>query len=178
MRKTLATFVTHAFAEQSAKGWTQLCSENETAMPRGSKPGERRGGRQRATPNKRTVLTDRILAAASCHPTATRPELLLILAKDQALPADIRMAIVRKSFPAVTSRSIEGSAEKPLAWMPQSIERSPNPELDGGTDKIRLTGNRAVRAAKMGPRAFPALELLLSIAQDCAHRVIATSNSD
>jgi hypothetical protein len=34
-------------------------------MPRGSQPGERRGGRQRATPNRRTVLINRILAAAA-----------------------------------------------------------------------------------------------------------------
>ncbi len=135
-------------------------------MPRGSKPGERRGGRQRATPNKRTVLAERILVVASSNPTATRHELLLILAKDQALPADIRMAIARKSFPAVTSRSVEGGAEKALAWMPLSIARSTNAQLDGGADKIRLTGSRAARAAKMGPKAFPALELLLSIARD------------
>jgi hypothetical protein len=31
-------------------------------MPRGSKPGERRGGRQRATPNKKTALTNAALA--------------------------------------------------------------------------------------------------------------------
>ena len=59
-------------------------------MPRGSKPGERRGGRQRATPNKRTVLRDRILAVASGNPTATFLEFVPILVGDQALPADIR----------------------------------------------------------------------------------------
>src|SRR4051794_13579744 len=32
---------------------------------RGSKPGERRGGRQRGTKNKRTVATERALADAS-----------------------------------------------------------------------------------------------------------------
>ena len=69
-------------------------------MPRGSKPGERRGGRQRAAPNRRTVLTDRILAAASEHPSASRHELLTILVKDQALPADIRIAVARTSLPA------------------------------------------------------------------------------
>ena len=46
-------------------------------MPRGSKLGERRGGRQRGTPNRRTVLADRILAIASARPTTsgltTRP---------------------------------------------------------------------------------------------------------
>ena len=58
-------------------------------MPRGSKPGERRGGRQRATPNKRTVLTDRILAVASANPTASCDAIVAILAKDQALAADV-----------------------------------------------------------------------------------------
>jgi hypothetical protein len=33
-------------------------------MPRGSKPGERRGGRQRGTPNKKTALKNAALAAA------------------------------------------------------------------------------------------------------------------
>jgi hypothetical protein len=141
-------------------------ARDKTAMPRGSKPGERRGGRQRATPNKRTVLAERILVVASGNPTATRHELLLILAKDQALPADIRRAIARKSFPAVTSRSVEGMAEKPFALIFQSIQRSTDAKLDGGADKIALTGNRAALAAKMGPKAFPALDLLLSITQD------------
>jgi len=135
-------------------------------MPRGSKPDERRGGRQCATPNKRTVLAERILVVASGNPTATRHELLLILAKDQSLPADIRLAIARKSFPAVTSRSLEGSVEKSFGLTLQSIERSTDGNLDGGADKIALTGNRAARAAKMGPKAFPALELLLTIVQD------------
>src|SRR5271168_2248663 len=72
-------------------------TEYQTAMPRGSKPGERRGGRRRATPNKRTVLRDRILSVASANPTATCYELLHLLIKDQALPAPTRLAIARKS---------------------------------------------------------------------------------
>jgi hypothetical protein len=137
-------------------------------MPRGSKPGERRGGRQRATPNKRTVLAERILAVASCNPTATRHELLLVLARDQALPADIRMAIARKSFPAVTSRSLEGDPEK--TPLPQSIERSSNAKFDRSSNKPQLTTKRTAPRAKMGPKVFPALELLLSIAQDTTAR--------
>jgi hypothetical protein len=61
---------------------------------------ERRGGRQRATPNKRTMLTDRILATASSNPIASSREILLILVKDQALPAATRIAIAQKSFRA------------------------------------------------------------------------------
>jgi hypothetical protein len=81
-------------------------------MPRGSKPGERRGGRQRTTPNKRTMLTDRILAVGSEHPSAARHELFAILVKDQALPADIRIAVARKSLPARAPRSTKGLAAR------------------------------------------------------------------
>ena len=79
-------------------------------MPRGSKPGERRGGRQRATPNRRTVLAGRILVAASENPTASRRQLLTILVKDRGLPADIRMAIARTQR-SRASRSTEPRAE-------------------------------------------------------------------
>ena len=67
-------------------------------MPRGSKPGERRGGRQRATPNKRTVLRERLLAIASANPTAAAHEVLLSLVNDPALPVDTRLAIGRRIF--------------------------------------------------------------------------------
>lgn len=69
-------------------------------MPRGSKSGERRGGRKRCTPNKRTVLTERILALAARHATAARAELLAIVVDDQVLPPHIRLAVARRSCPA------------------------------------------------------------------------------
>src|SRR5271169_4181628 len=81
-------------------------------MPRGSKPGERRGDRQCATPNKRTVLTQRILAAASEHPSAALHEVFAILVKYQALPADISIAVARKSLPARASRSTKAIAAR------------------------------------------------------------------
>jgi putative SOS response-associated peptidase YedK len=37
-------------------------------MPRGSKPGERRGGRQRGTPNKKTALINAAFAATASNP--------------------------------------------------------------------------------------------------------------
>jgi hypothetical protein len=81
-------------------------------MPRGSKPGERRGGRQRATPNRRTVLTNRILAAAAADPGSAN-ELILVLAKDQNLPADTRMAIARKALLFGSSRSMHSRSAAP-----------------------------------------------------------------
>lgn len=46
-------------------------------MPRGSKPGERRGGRQRGTPNKKTALRNAALAAAAANPEILPLEFLL-----------------------------------------------------------------------------------------------------
>lgn len=62
-------------------------------MLRGSEPGERRGGRKRGTPNRRTILRNRILSIGLDHPAASQRALLLKLVKDQKLPADTRMAI-------------------------------------------------------------------------------------
>jgi hypothetical protein len=80
-------------------------------MLRGSRPGERRGGRKLDTPNRRTVLTDRILSIGSDHPTASRHSLLLKLVKDQKLPADTRMAVAPKCFPAKRTQS--GGTRRP-----------------------------------------------------------------
>ena len=62
-------------------------------MLRGSKPGERRGGRKRGTPNRRTILRDRILSIGLDHPAASQRAFLFKLVKDRKLPADTRMAV-------------------------------------------------------------------------------------
>src|SRR5271157_3872085 len=58
------------------------------------------------------MLTDRILAVGSEHPSAAWHELFATLVKDQALPADIRMAVARKSLPARASRSTKALAAR------------------------------------------------------------------
>ena len=116
-------------------------------MPRGSKPGERRGGRQRATPNRRTVLTNRILAAAAANPAPTANELVLVLAKDQDLPADTRMAIARKALLFGPSRSMHSRAAAP-----------------NGHDRPPASKKGGAIAAK----ADLATDLLFAVAQDTA----------
>ncbi len=74
-------------------------------MLRGSRPGERRGGRKRDTPNRRTILTERILTIGSDHPTVSWRGFLLKLVKDRKLPADTRMAVAPKCFPAKRTQS-------------------------------------------------------------------------
>jgi hypothetical protein len=61
-------------------------------------PGERRGGRTRITPNRRTVLANRILAVLAGSSTASPKQRLSMLVNDGGLPADIRMAVAQRAF--------------------------------------------------------------------------------
>jgi hypothetical protein len=98
-------------------------------MFRGSRPGERRGGRQRDTPNRRTVLTNRILTIGLEHPTAPRRDFLLALVKDEKLPADIRVAVAPRCFPPKRTRSHRRG--RPRA--PADAIISPNAVAEGGS---------------------------------------------
>src|SRR4030088_1138154 len=70
-------------------------------MPRGSKPGERRGGRQRGTPNKATVAKTAALQAASADPTITPLQFLLGVMRDPTSPTDLRIKVARAAAPLV-----------------------------------------------------------------------------
>src|ERR1700678_1859272 len=128
-------------------------------MPRGSKRGERRAGRKRATPNKRTVLTDRILAVASAHPTASCDAIVAILIKDQQLPADVRVAIARKWFTGARSRSAKGrSATGNAAPVHGSQATEPLTPLKSGRGAARITSPSTTGAS---PTASPTTNLLM-----------------
>ena len=70
-------------------------------MPRGSKPGERRGGRQRGTPNKKTALRNAALAAA--------PEFRIKVALATLPFADAKPGSARPGDPAGTAKLIDGT---------------------------------------------------------------------
>jgi hypothetical protein len=89
-------------------------------MLRGSKPGEHRGGRKRNTPNRRTILVDRILSIGLEHPSLLPHGFLLRLVKDPKLPADTRMALAPKSFPL---KRMHESRTRRLGAAPVSVPR-------------------------------------------------------
>ena len=70
-------------------------------MPRGSKPGERRGGRRRGIPNKSTALKKAALSAASADPTITPLQFLLDVMRDPKAPTDLRIRVARAAAPLV-----------------------------------------------------------------------------
>jgi hypothetical protein len=135
-------------------------------MPRGSKPGERRGGRKRATPNKRTVLIERILALASANPTAVAHELLLSLVDDPALPADTRLAVGRKLFQANRPGSVADRSKKSNAQSHPLIRGVQDDKLADEANQTSQVQKGKTLVPKAEPTTFATLGLLLRIAQD------------
>jgi hypothetical protein len=132
-------------------------------MPRGSRPGERRGGRP--TPNRRTVLTNRILAAAAVNPAPTANELVLILAKDQALPANTRMAIARKASLFARSRSMHSRSAASSGHGRPLCKPGTKTDLDR---EINNTGSASKEGKAIAAKSGLAIDLLFAIAQDTA----------
>ena len=77
-------------------------------MPRGSRPGERRGGRQRGTPNKKTALKNAALAAAATDPNLSPLDFLLSLMRDPGLPPDLRIKMAQAAAPFVHAKPGDG----------------------------------------------------------------------
>jgi hypothetical protein len=73
-------------------------------MPRGSKPGERRGGRQRGTPNKKTALRDSALAAAATNPDISPLDYLLGIVRDANESSERRFKAAQTTLPFVHAK--------------------------------------------------------------------------
>jgi hypothetical protein len=70
-------------------------------MPRGSKPGERRGGRQRGTPNKRTQLRDTAIAATIAKPYTSPLDFLLGIMRDPNVSLELRIRVAQTAAPFI-----------------------------------------------------------------------------
>jgi hypothetical protein len=85
-------------------------------MPRGSAPGERRGGRRRGTRNRRTI---ELRALAEAQPREGTPlEFLTSVYRNEALPIDRRIDAAGKAAPYVHPRlaavTLGGDRENPV----------------------------------------------------------------
>jgi hypothetical protein len=93
-------------------------------MPRGSKPGERRGGRQKGTPNKKTALRNAALGAAAADPNLSPLDYLLSVMGDDALALETRVTAAREALPYFHS--------KPQETTPRQRYGRPAPNDSGG----------------------------------------------
>jgi len=114
-------------------------------MPSGSKVGERRGGRQPGTPNKKTALVSAAFAATASSPGLLPVDFFLAVMRDPSIPPDWRFRAAQAAAPyvhpkaeraqavdpAATTKQIEDPSKDPLyeaflAYAPASAESSPN----------------------------------------------------
>jgi hypothetical protein len=135
-------------------------------MPRGSKPGERRGGRQRATPNKRTLLAERILWIAAASPTASHDEIVTSLMNDPMLPASLRLAVAqawhadaRSRRPGFRPRKCSSKTSQPFE--PSAAVSADRPVAEGAPENAKSVDPSATVERSVLP-------ILFAIAQDGA----------
>jgi hypothetical protein len=98
-------------------------------MPRGSKPGERRGGRQKGTPNRKTLLRNAALSAAAADPNLSPRDFLLNVMREQSFPLETRVVAAREALPYFHSKPQESVARQ------AAPDRYGNASLQGNTDR-------------------------------------------
>jgi hypothetical protein len=133
-------------------------------MLRGSRPGERRGGRKRGTPNRRTNLRDRILSIGLDHPAASQRAFLFKLVKDRKLPAETRMAVAPNCFPPKRTRSFRTGRPRALIGSRTTIAQE---ALATGGSAVASKGSQTPAVVPAirdwNPRA---LDALFGVVQD------------
>ena len=72
-------------------------------MSRGSAPGERRGGREKGTPNRRTAFARRVADMAAQSETTPLSYLLSVM-RDVEAPAEQRLEAAKAAAPYVHPR--------------------------------------------------------------------------
>ena len=111
-------------------------------MPRGSKPGERRGGRQPGTPNKKTALVNAAFDAATSNPDLSPLDFLLEVMRDSSIPPDCRIKAALAALPYVHSKPERAPATDAAATAGQ-IE-----SVESGSDSDPLS--EAIDAYRRG----------------------------
>ena len=77
---------------------SKLINRNPNAKPRGSAPGERRGGRQKGTPNKRTAVRKQVEELTKQYGVMPL-EFLIEVMKDKNLPLAYRIDAAKSAAP-------------------------------------------------------------------------------
>jgi hypothetical protein len=106
-------------------------------MPRGSKPGERRGGRQPGTPNKKTALVNAAFDAATSNPDLSPLDFLLGVMRDASLPPDWRIKAAQTVLPYVHVKPERAPATDPAATARQIESGLDSDPLSEAIDAFR-----------------------------------------
>src|SRR5690242_11071864 len=93
-------------------------------MPRGAKPGERRGGRQKGTPNKKTALVKAAFAGTAANPEMSPLDFFLTVMREPSVTAEWRFRAAQAAAPYVHPKPERTQAAEPPATAKQ-IESPP-----------------------------------------------------
>jgi hypothetical protein len=93
-------------------------------MPSGSKPGERRGGRQKGTRNKR----DALFYAAASSPDVAPLDFMLALMRDPQAPIDVRLDMAVAAAPFVHTKP--RASRPPPTSVPESEMEELGPTME------------------------------------------------
>jgi hypothetical protein len=127
-------------------------------MPRGSEPGERRGGRARGTPNRSTVLNDAVLSAATASPNVAPLDFMLGLMRDPKVPTDLRIEMAAAAAPFVHIRPRRHSRRRFDPTEPRTFSETSFRRMDG---KLITTTLGSAGGAALTP-----VDFLLSVMAD------------
>src|SRR6478736_9164074 len=92
----------------------QAQNSKEIAM-RGSRPGERRGGRQKGTPNKKTALRNAVIAARSANENLTPLDVMLAVIRDPQVSLADRVKMALKALPRLHRKPKAGQSGNAIA---------------------------------------------------------------
>jgi hypothetical protein len=106
-------------------------------MPRGSKPGERRGGRQPGTPNKTTALVNAAFSAATSNPELSPLDFFLAAMRDPSIPAEWRFRAAQAAAPYVHPKPERAQAVDPEATAKQIESESDSDPLSEAIKAFR-----------------------------------------
>ena len=126
-------------------------------MPRGSKPGERRGGRQRGTLNKKTLERNAAIEAVAADPTLSPLDYFLALMRKEELPLPTRVMMAAKALPYLHAKR---GADEPDEAVSNAEQGRRAPGATVNTKPVsaqRATTTRASSPTSARPDGGPAL---------------------
>src|SRR6476619_7050819 len=82
---------------------------------RGSRPGERRGGSQKGTPNKKTAFRNAVIAARSANENLTPLDVMLAVIRDPQVSLADRVKMALKALPRLHRKPKAGQSGNAIA---------------------------------------------------------------
>lgn len=140
-------------------------------MPQGSRPGERRGGRQRGTLNKKTVLRNAAVKAAALYPNLSPLDFLLGLMRDSNLPQDLRVKAAQSALPLVHSKTKDGYAGPPAArryWAEPANVNNADKDTNSHVHNAATLGGPTEVLTEVGSANLSPLDFLLGVMRDAS----------